>query len=352
VIRLGVVVDEDPGGRCSSPVGQLLALDDNATFVVGRGEACDLVVADRLVSRRHCGVSCRDGGWVVDDHGGPGGVWINGRRIARRHRLGDGDVLNCPSGVVIRFVVVDPLSSLSRRGRWLRLAFAPRAPAPAFCVDGGLRRGWLVTSRGGDDDGVEAFARAAATRPGLPRLIDAFSDDDGVHRVFEVGDHVTVERFAARATPTPLPVVLRIATDLTQAWAALFDASQRQPRDVRCAVTFDGAVVVVPGARPLVAAAGAGANVSELVSLLRLLQPAPPGLTTLLATRWPDPLAPFDEGFRRLARQHGAAGDDELGAVVRGLFPDEHRAAGELQEQLETLDDDGVARLLKASAGR
>jgi Protein of unknown function (DUF3662)/FHA domain len=58
--------------------------------VVGRSSACDLVVDDPNVSRRHVEIRPDGDGWTALDLGSTNGTELNGRRIERA-RLEDGD---------------------------------------------------------------------------------------------------------------------------------------------------------------------------------------------------------------------------------------------------------------------
>ena len=51
-------------------------------IVIGRSSACELVVDDDTVSRRHAVLELRDGAWRLVDLGSSNGTWVNGRRAA------------------------------------------------------------------------------------------------------------------------------------------------------------------------------------------------------------------------------------------------------------------------------
>ena len=90
--------------------GLFTMTDDPGPVTIGRGEACDVrLVLDPEVSRLHAELERLGGTWVVVDDGlSRNGTFVNGERIAGRHRLTNGDVLRCgdslltfrdPSGV-------------------------------------------------------------------------------------------------------------------------------------------------------------------------------------------------------------------------------------------------------------
>jgi hypothetical protein len=78
----------------SSLVPLLLVLDraDSDRLLVGRHPACDVVVADPSVSRRHAELTFRDGVWVLQDLASTNGTTVNGERVGRT-TLHTGDVV-------------------------------------------------------------------------------------------------------------------------------------------------------------------------------------------------------------------------------------------------------------------
>jgi S1-C subfamily serine protease len=61
-------------------------------FIIGRDSACDLVLNETKVSRRHAYlVRLEDGGVEICDLGSPNGTWVNGDRIDRPVRISDRD---------------------------------------------------------------------------------------------------------------------------------------------------------------------------------------------------------------------------------------------------------------------
>ena len=69
----------------SSSAPLLLALDraERDTLLLGRHPACDVVLGDASVSRRHAQLTFRDGVWVVRDLGSKNGTVVNGARVGR-----------------------------------------------------------------------------------------------------------------------------------------------------------------------------------------------------------------------------------------------------------------------------
>lgn len=59
-------------------------------IIMGRMEGCDVILADRGVSRRHAEIRREGDEWVVIDLGSTNGTDVNGKRV-NRHRLTHGD---------------------------------------------------------------------------------------------------------------------------------------------------------------------------------------------------------------------------------------------------------------------
>lgn len=62
------------------------------TLLVGRSEACDVVLRFANVSAQHCRLDLVEGYWLVDDASSRNGTRVNGVRVERK-RLLPGDVL-------------------------------------------------------------------------------------------------------------------------------------------------------------------------------------------------------------------------------------------------------------------
>ncbi len=73
-------------------------------FLVGRGEDCDIVVADRQVSRHHARLLHRDEAYVLEDLGSKNGTHLNGAPVHGMVRLEDGDVIQVALAAKLIFV--------------------------------------------------------------------------------------------------------------------------------------------------------------------------------------------------------------------------------------------------------
>ncbi len=74
------------GARDVNEGTRLLALDWTGAqreLVIGRHEACDVVLGDPAVSRRHARLWFRDGSWVLQDLESTNGTTVNGTRVGR-----------------------------------------------------------------------------------------------------------------------------------------------------------------------------------------------------------------------------------------------------------------------------
>jgi DNA-binding response OmpR family regulator len=61
--------------------------------IIGRDPACDIVIPDRQVSRRHARLRRVAAGFELEDLGSKNGTHINGTRITETHVLQDGDLI-------------------------------------------------------------------------------------------------------------------------------------------------------------------------------------------------------------------------------------------------------------------
>lgn len=64
------------------------------TSLVGRAKDCDVQIAERRLSRKHCEIHRKGDKFVVHDLGSQNGTYVNRKRIRDTHVLEDGDVLN------------------------------------------------------------------------------------------------------------------------------------------------------------------------------------------------------------------------------------------------------------------
>ena len=80
-----------------------LGIPSGDSIVLGRGEECDLILAERSISRRHATLEAQPDGISVRDLGSSNGTEVNGRMLepSRRLELCHGDTLRICSSVLI-----------------------------------------------------------------------------------------------------------------------------------------------------------------------------------------------------------------------------------------------------------
>jgi FHA domain len=85
-------LDRDLRAAWQRPHVPVLALPDtDCTITLGRSRACDCVLDDPSVSRRHAELR-RDGGlWLLRDLGSRNGTRVNGARLLDEAEVGPGD---------------------------------------------------------------------------------------------------------------------------------------------------------------------------------------------------------------------------------------------------------------------
>jgi hypothetical protein len=74
------------------------------TFLIGRGEDCDLVVVDRQVSRHHARIHRTPEGYVIEDLGSKNHTHLNGVRIESKIALQDGDEIQVALAIRLNFI--------------------------------------------------------------------------------------------------------------------------------------------------------------------------------------------------------------------------------------------------------
>ena len=147
-------------------------------LVIGRGDDCDLCLPERQMSRRHCRIEPRDGGWELVDLGSTNGTFLAGRRITR-HRLADGDTFTI-GGASLQFgaetrTACTPEVATMRKAEsprdGIRSSVAanpvaqPSRSSPALAKDAGPRRPtslWEAAVSSAAKDQVDHARRPAA----------------------------------------------------------------------------------------------------------------------------------------------------------------------------------------------
>lgn len=90
--------------------GKEYPLKDKTEFVLGRDLACDIVVNDPEVSRRHARIYTQGDLFYIEDNGSTNGTCVNGQRLMGPSALQSGDRINIGEKIALMFeaVRVDP----------------------------------------------------------------------------------------------------------------------------------------------------------------------------------------------------------------------------------------------------
>ncbi|HSJ53686.1 MAG TPA: FHA domain-containing protein [Anaerolineae bacterium] len=80
---------------------------DQPVLLVGRDERCDLMIADRQVSRQHATITREKDQYVLRDLGSKNGTYVNGQELHGSHALEDGDEIQIAYCCKMTFVGAD-----------------------------------------------------------------------------------------------------------------------------------------------------------------------------------------------------------------------------------------------------
>lgn len=104
----GIFLRVEEGSRA----GCLFELSRGGVHLIGR-EGADLVLDDGKVSRKHAEIGLYGpGAYVLRDLASTNGTYVNGRRIAEKHRLAHDDVIRI-GDTVLRFTLLEDTVPLS-----------------------------------------------------------------------------------------------------------------------------------------------------------------------------------------------------------------------------------------------
>ena len=85
-------------------------------LLIGRDETCDIVVADRQVSRQHAKLTRKQEGVILEDLGSKNGTYLNNQRVNSPVLLHDGDLVQIAMAQEFTYLSSDatlPLDDLS-----------------------------------------------------------------------------------------------------------------------------------------------------------------------------------------------------------------------------------------------
>ena len=104
-------------------------------IVLGRAEACDIVLAGQLISRRHACIKRADHSYFLEDLGSHNGTTLNGLRLIGAQALHDGDCIEL--GGMRRLFFVDGDATSTR----------PLPPAAGLWLDEAAQDVWVDGQR-------------------------------------------------------------------------------------------------------------------------------------------------------------------------------------------------------------
>ncbi len=81
---------------------------DKDTVTMGRASDCEIVLAERQISRYHARLEADDEGYLLRDLGSKNGTFVNGERVrGQPYRLRDGDEVSLALAIQMGFVAGD-----------------------------------------------------------------------------------------------------------------------------------------------------------------------------------------------------------------------------------------------------
>ena len=86
---------------------------DKDRITIGRGPDCDIILADRVVSRRHTSILRKNGSYFIQDEESKNGTFVNGKPVEAQQRLIDGDEIQIALRFRLMFVGAGATAPLS-----------------------------------------------------------------------------------------------------------------------------------------------------------------------------------------------------------------------------------------------
>lgn len=74
------------------------------SIILGRGDDCDIVLAERQISRQHLRIFRQNDVYYVEDLDSRNGTWLNGQQIKGTHRLYDNDEVQVALAIRLTFI--------------------------------------------------------------------------------------------------------------------------------------------------------------------------------------------------------------------------------------------------------
>jgi DNA-binding response OmpR family regulator len=86
---------------------------DKEKITIGRGPDCDIILADRVVSRHHTCIRKQEGEYFIQDENSKNGTFVNGKPVTAAQRLIDGDEIQIALRFRLMFVDAGATAPLS-----------------------------------------------------------------------------------------------------------------------------------------------------------------------------------------------------------------------------------------------
>ena len=87
---------------------------DQPVLLIGRDARCDVLVADRQVTRQHASITLEKDGYVLQDLGSKNGTFVNGQELKGPHLLQDGDEIQIALCCKLAFVAAEATAPVIR----------------------------------------------------------------------------------------------------------------------------------------------------------------------------------------------------------------------------------------------
>jgi hypothetical protein len=98
--------------RLEGPTQRDRVLVDRPELLIGRAEECDVVIAERQVSRHHARIRLDGEEYVIEDLGSKNGTFVNGQELEGPHVLQDDDEIQIALCCRLAWVAADATAPL------------------------------------------------------------------------------------------------------------------------------------------------------------------------------------------------------------------------------------------------
>ncbi|MEW5868659.1 MAG: FHA domain-containing protein [Chloroflexota bacterium] len=193
--------------------GQRWAL--RKSLLLGRESTCDIVIADRQISRHHARIHVSINGVLLEDLGSKNGTHLNGKAIKERTQLQDGDVIQI--ALAQKFIYLSSDATVPLDAQDTAIQTIPDEIAQIVLGSGRLRvekrsrRVWIKQSAQDPPQEIEVIPPLSASQF---RLLEVLYDNQG--RVVPRGDLVAAvwgEKHAYDVSEQALDALVRRLRD-------------------------------------------------------------------------------------------------------------------------------------------